>query len=791
HCCPAAGWMDCRRRAAPHARAPGHAARAAGARAGAQGVGSQDPLFGHARARGAYADDRGAGEDRTAAHHVPGRAPAPLHRLHPPRRRPPDAPGQRRPGPGPDRGRETGAGSAALRPAAGRGRRGRSDGAARPPARTGLPGGGGCGCSGRAAGRSGADPPNPAQLAGQCDQVHRARGGVARGPAAVARGGAGGGRRYRARVERGAAVPPVPPVRAGRRRPHRFALWRQRPGPGDLPGAGRGNGRPHPGGIRARPGRPVPGGAAPAGGPAAGACPRAGSWGARGGSTGVAGGRRPDRGRGGGRPAGGAGVCAHAGRPWAGGAGRAAAARVRPRAAGSGSSRHRRPGTGAPAARAGLEAAHRCPHCPRRFRRRAAGAPGRFRCLPAQTDQRRGPGGDAGRLARAQHGVERRGRLVALGRGRPGNVGSILKWVLAALVAVSTAGAAHGAGELPRPRQVSVADGLPSNSVSDMAEDRDGFLWLSTFDGLARYDGTGFRVWRIEDGLPDVHLWSLDIDSRGVIWLGTELAGPVAYDPRAGAFTDASALGLPELASEQVWTVAVDADDGVWFGTASSGLLRRSGDGRIEHFLPDDNDPRSLPSAAVNVVEVAPDGSVWVGTREGVARWTGRDFERLPDGALPDERVNTLVFEPDGSLWIGTAGGVAHRRPDGTMSAHAWAAQGETRVIDVLARDSRGDYWLDIPAGLGFAPDTTGAVSVVPLYSESSRGEVRPYWAGAHEDREGGLWLRSSSHALWYVPASWRRFAIHARRLGDPEALGNAIVLSMAPSADGDVWLVG
>ena len=350
---------------------------------------------------------------------------------------------------------------------------------------------------------------------------------------------------------------------------------------------------------------------------------------------------------------------------------------------------------------------------------------------------------------------------------------------------------AHAAGDLPRPRQLSVADGLPSNHVNDMAEDREGYLWMATSDGLARYDGTGFRTWRIEEGLSDSFVWALDIDSRGQVWLGTSLAGLVRYDPATDAFTDATGAGGPDIEGEQVWTVAVDAEDSVWFGTASAGLFRRHADGRIERFMPVEGDDRSLPSASISAIEVAPEGAVWIGTRNGVARWTGRDFERLPPGTLPDGRINIMSFEADGTLWIGTAGGVAKRRPDGSVARVTWGGDVDRRVIQVLARDSRGDYWLDIRAGLGFADTPGGPVSVVPLYSESSRGEVRPYWSDVHEDREGGVWLLSNSHALWYVPAGWRRFAIHVRRVGDPSTLGNANVRGISPARDGGMWLVG
>ena len=61
----------------------------------------------------------------------------------------------------------------------------------------------------------------------------------------------------------------------------------------------------------------------------------------------------------------------------------------------------------------------------------------------------------------------------------------------------------------PTPRQVTVFDGLPSNTVNRMAEDRYGYLWIATNDGLARYDGRHYRVWRSEDGLRDNRIWTV------------------------------------------------------------------------------------------------------------------------------------------------------------------------------------------------------------------------------------------------------------------------------------------
>src|SRR5690606_7703837 len=83
--------------------------------------------------------------------------------------------------------------------------------------------------------------------------------------------------------------------------------------------------------------------------------------------------------------------------------------------------------------------------------------------------------------------------------------------------------------ETPRLRQLTVADGLPSNVIHALAGDRSGYLWIGTADGLARYDGVGFRVWRKEDGLPANAVSALHVDADDRLWIATT-AGLVLLD---------------------------------------------------------------------------------------------------------------------------------------------------------------------------------------------------------------------------------------------------------------------
>lgn len=341
----------------------------------------------------------------------------------------------------------------------------------------------------------------------------------------------------------------------------------------------------------------------------------------------------------------------------------------------------------------------------------------------------------------------------------------------------------------PTPRQLTVFDGLPSNTVNDMTEDRLGYLWIATNDGMARFDGRNYRIWRAEDGLRDNRVWALLADARNQLWIGTESAGLVKMSPDRQTTVFFDRASQPLMASNTVWSLASTDDGALWFGTFEGGLYRLDAQERLSRFLPEPGNPRSLPSNAVPYLATLPDGSLWAGTKRGLARWTGTDFERIQAPEVNDRVIIGLTADADGSLWINTLAGAAVRRPDGSFESVPWPVPAGDQVLGVMLHDAQGGYWLDTRSGL--ARGVAGRYQPVPLYSALSRGVVRPNWSGAFADREGGIWLASTNAGLWHLLPRWWQFSTLSRLEDDPASLRNAYVLGLAPAARGGLWAVG
>ncbi|WP_088411703.1 ligand-binding sensor domain-containing protein [Xanthomonas citri] len=362
-------------------------------------------------------------------------------------------------------------------------------------------------------------------------------------------------------------------------------------------------------------------------------------------------------------------------------------------------------------------------------------------------------------------------------------------WLVLVIAALPVLAAA-AVPTTPVPIQLTVADGLPSNTVNDFAEDKNGYLWLATADGLARFDGRNYRIWRMEDGLTDNFVWAVGVDAEDGLWVGLNDGGVGFLDPKRRTFTPFKSKEFPELSHLTVWAVAQTPDGDLWFGTSRSGVYRRRPNGSMQHFMFVANDANSLPSDRVTALRVTADGTLWIGSNGGIARWNGMSFDRkvLPGNS---QVSNGLRLGSNGDLWVTDSNNGLYRlESSGNFVPHPWKhAKDGQDVIGMLLHDRRGHYWLDTMSGLGISDGAQ--VQNVPIYSLSAHGLVKPSWASAYEDREGGLWFTSLNGGLWHLPPNWSTFSVLSYHADDPQSMANPLVQATAMSASGGFWIGG
>lgn len=228
--------------------------------------------------------------------------------------------------------------------------------------------------------------------------------------------------------------------------------------------------------------------------------------------------------------------------------------------------------------------------------------------------------------------------------GAAAGVGSLAVLGLVAIFA----GAAARAEELAAgPRWVArswmLEEGLPQNSVNAVVQADDGYLYLGTFGGLARFDGIHFDVLGPREGLPASRITALHSANDGTLWVGTEDSGVFRSKPGH----DFEKVPLPELPVGPVVGIRSDREGVTWIGT-SRGLIRLDAEGARVW-----DEERGMPDDWIMSLLEDSHGTLWVGTETGLLRREGERFVRVPLPA-PDPSVRSIAEDATGTLWVAT-----------------------------------------------------------------------------------------------------------------------------------------
>ena len=276
--------------------------------------------------------------------------------------------------------------------------------------------------------------------------------------------------------------------------------------------------------------------------------------------------------------------------------------------------------------------------------------------------------------------------------------------------------------------------GMPQSSVFAITQTRDGYLWIGTEEGLARFDGVTFTSFD-KDTIPclvDEWLSELVEGPDGALWMGSWHGGVVRL--KAGRFDCyGTKQGLP---SDEISGIVPEAD-GVWLASADRGLFFFQPDqGRVtRHYRGAPGDQLSSPR--VSAIHRARDGSLWIATNGGGLDHLRRDGSIAVLGArdgLSSDSITSVEETADGSIWVGSAAGL-DRILDGRIARFEDRRGRKPTLITSLRADRSGALWLGSENGLGRLQD-----GVIDTYSVGE-GLSSPIVRVAFEDREGNLWF--------------------------------------------------
>ena len=306
-------------------------------------------------------------------------------------------------------------------------------------------------------------------------------------------------------------------------------------------------------------------------------------------------------------------------------------------------------------------------------------------------------------------------------------------------------------------------DGLPQVSAMAIAQSSDGYIWIGTRNGLARFDGIRFTIFDKANTpeIRDSEIYSLAADHEGTLWIGTTAGLTSLRDGRFRAIT--SADGIPPGA---ILSLYVSRSGNVWIGCSGVAYERR-GRRFFLHKMPVNADVLALAES---------DGAIWAATSGGLVRIRDEATTLFTTAnGLPDNKVLSVAFA-NGDLWIGTAAGAArmHRGtilrdvPDALRDHEVWA----------IARDRDDSLWFGTRRGVvrlssrGVEVDTSGRDGLSSNYVDA-----------LYEDREGTLWVGTQLDGVNQICGS------SITTWSSTEGLGGDAVWTIAGDANGKTYV--
>ena len=292
-------------------------------------------------------------------------------------------------------------------------------------------------------------------------------------------------------------------------------------------------------------------------------------------------------------------------------------------------------------------------------------------------------------------------------------------------------------------------DGLSQDWVLRILQDRDGFLWLATDDGLNRFDGLNFKVYQHDPEDPHSLSDSFVIvpfeDHEGVLWVGTR-TGLNRFD----RFTE-----------------------------------------RFERFVHDPEREDSLSNNFITAIEEDIEGNLWVGTFGELHRFNRETggFTRFPMDRSKGGGPLRLHTSGTGDLWVGGPGEVLHRFDSNEERFEAFSLGDDGRrgaSVWVVTEDDQGMFWVGTNQGdvIRFDPEGGGDLRRYPL-SESGLAFVQDIlpW------HDGNLWVGTEDTGLWVLDPESGDFEIFRHRPGDPGSLSEDRVMNFYEDRTGVIWI--
>src|SRR6266496_1877258 len=381
------------------------------------------------------------------------------------------------------------------------------------------------------------------------------------------------------------------------------------------------------------------------------------------------------------------------------------------------------------------------------------------------------------------------GRLVALNHVSPGSIPPICECVL-------------------RFDRTTIEQGLSQSSVHVALQDSRGFMWFGTEDGLNRYDGYNFKIYKPDPDVPtslsDRWINSIVEDKAGYLWIATRQGGLNRYDPRTEEFMHFvhDDLNSTSLNDNHVNVVFLDRDDRLWVGTHNGLDLMNRTTNTFTHYVYEPSKQEGITGKNITAIFQDSRGNFWIGTSSGglnrfdpqTNRFT--PYQSMPDidNTLSDNYVTAIAEGRENMLWVGTQNGLNEFHPESGIFQRFLHKDNDKKslvnnMIASLHVDSTRNLWIGTEAGLDRLSQAGNHFTHYqndPTYARSLSADTV---MSIYEDRGGVLWFGAWGGGISKYDRRRDEFAYYRHDPREENSLSSNAIWAIFVDTEGYVWI--